>query len=89
MTKRRDMAFRDITQLRCPETQQPLEFLDDAARAALNDSIEAGELVYEDGRQVDRPLEDALLREDGRYVYPVRDGVPNLLLADRIEHDTD
>jgi uncharacterized protein YbaR (Trm112 family) len=83
------MAFRDIAQLRCPETQQPLELLDDAACSQLNEQIEAGDVVCEDGRQVERPIEDALLREDGRFVYPIRDGVPNLLLADRISYGTD
>jgi uncharacterized protein YbaR (Trm112 family) len=78
------MTFDDLSRLRCPESRQQLERLPNDRLRELNDAIAEGETLTEDGRPVQRPLDAGLVREDGRYVYPVRDGVPNLLLDDRI-----
>ena len=79
-----DMAYRDVSELRCPETTQRLDFLGADALETLNARIDDGELSADDGRPVTRRLQAALVREDGRYAYPIRDGLPNLLISDRI-----
>jgi uncharacterized protein YbaR (Trm112 family) len=72
------------TFLRCPQTRQPLRPIDSAKLDELNESIRSGALKNEAGVLVDQTLDSALIREDDTIVYPIRDGVPNLLIADRI-----
>lgn len=70
--------------LRCPETRQQLRELDDSKLGELNEAIRQGELLSEAGSPVEETLEGGLIREDDAVVYPIRGGVPNLLLDDRI-----
>ncbi|MFP4600228.1 MAG: hypothetical protein ACOC9J_01865 [Persicimonas sp.] len=70
--------------LRCPETGQTLRRLGDERLDELNNAIRNGELSNEAGESVERTLEGALVREDEDVAYPIRDGVPNLLMGDRI-----
>lgn len=70
--------------LRCPETRQPLRALDAAKLEELNEAIRSGELQSEAGDTVEETLDGGLIREDESVVYPIRDGVPNLLRPDRI-----
>jgi uncharacterized protein YbaR (Trm112 family) len=69
---------------RCPETHQPLEELDETRLSEINEAIRAGELLDHAGATVQQILDAGLMRDDGTCVYPVRDGVPNLLVDDRI-----
>lgn len=71
--------------LACPETHQglreaPRELLD-----RLNARIERGELKNRGGTQLRAPLSEALVREDGRVLYPVVDGIPMLLVDEAVE----
>jgi uncharacterized protein YbaR (Trm112 family) len=70
--------------LRCPQTQQPLRPIDSAKLDELNKAIRGGELQNEAGDAVEQTLDGGLVREDDAVVYPIRDGVPNLLVPDRI-----
>ena len=76
--------IRSIDGVCCPETGQPLERIDDELCASLNEAVEAGELVDDNGDPVERRLQDGLVRSDGQFVYPIRDDIPNLVIADRI-----
>jgi len=51
----------------------------------LNATIRAGGVVSRGGRAVSEPLEAALVREDGRIVYPVIHGIPVLVSEDGID----
>jgi uncharacterized protein YbaR (Trm112 family) len=62
--------------LRCPETKQPLKI----APPELLEQIVREHRSDRSGRPV-TSLEAALVREDGRVAYPVRNGIP-VLLAD-------
>lgn len=68
----------------CPETHQPLSALDKERLNALNEAVRDGTLRDHAGNTVQQIMDAGLLREDGAVVYPIRDGVPNLLLDDRI-----
>ena len=68
----------------CPETHQDLEPMDSEELAALNEAIRRGEVRADDEQVIERILDAGLRRADGAYVYPVRRGIPNLLLSDRI-----
>ncbi len=51
---------------------------------ALNDRISAGSVKTVDGRAVASILDSGLIREDGGVLYPVREGVPVLLITEGI-----
>lgn len=70
--------------LACPETHQSLRELDSKEIAALNTRIEAGEAKNVADETVELPVEGGLQREDGEIVYPIRDGIPVLLVHEGI-----
>jgi uncharacterized protein YbaR (Trm112 family) len=69
----------------CPETRQPVRPARPEELAALNARVERGELRNRGGDAVARPLAEALVREDGRVLYPVDDGIPVMLVEESIE----
>lgn len=68
----------------CPETKQPLRVADAGLLSELNASIEAGAVTNRGGERVHSPLGGALVREDGTALYPVRDDIPIMLIAESI-----
>lgn len=70
--------------LHCPETHQRLLPVTKKWIARINTRIEAGELRSQSGEVVTTPLDDGLVTEDDRFLYPVRDGLANMFVADRI-----
>jgi uncharacterized protein YbaR (Trm112 family) len=71
----------------CPETHQPVRLADAEVLARVNAAVAAGTLRTREGEEVRKPLEAALLREDGRLLYPVRDDIPVMLLDEAIPLD--
>lgn len=63
----------------CPESRQPLAEADQNLLAALNEKIAAGGMKTVAGADVTESLEAALVREDGKLAYAVRQGIPVLL----------
>ena len=51
----------------------------------LNARIQAGSLRNRGGSAVDRAIEEGLLREDGKVLYVVDDGIPVMLIEESIE----
>ncbi len=70
--------------LRCPETQQTLTAAGDDVIADLNRRISEGQLVNRGGDQVDEPIDGGLVRDDGLYLYPIRDDIPEMLIESGI-----
>lgn len=68
----------------CPESRQNLTPLGGAELAGLNAAIAAGRLQDRAGKTVREPLDGGLLRADGLWVYPVRSGIPVLLIDSAI-----
>ena len=77
-----DVEF--LNDLRCPETHQGLRLAETGTIAKLNGSIASGSLQNRGGRTVKEPFDAALVREDGRCLYPVRQNVPVLLIDESI-----
>jgi len=71
----------------CPETRQPVRPAEPALLERLNARIRAGELRNRGGEAVTTPLEEGLVREDGKILYPVDDGIPVMLVEESIELD--
>jgi len=64
----------------CPQTRQPLREASAELLARVNARITSGAQKNQVGEPVQEPLTEGLVREDGRIVYPVRDGIPLLLV---------
>jgi len=69
----------------CPETHQPVKLADEEMLASLNGRIRANALKNHQGQLVSRTVEEALVREDGKAVYLVDDGIPNMLIDERVD----
>ena len=69
----------------CPETRQPVALAPPAVLDAVNERIRAGTLRNRGGQPVTQELREALVREDGRVLYPVDDGIPVMLVEESIE----
>jgi len=70
--------------LRCPETHQPFELADPALIDGLNTRIKAGQLKNRAGKPVSDPIEGALVRQDRKFLYPIRNNIPALLIDEAI-----
>ena len=70
--------------LRCPETHQTLAPAAGAVIERLNQRQAAGGLQNRAGKRVAEKLQAGLVREDGKYFYPVRQEIPVLLMDESI-----
>ena len=61
-----------LQRLRCPESRQPLKLATPGQLEAINDRLEES-------------VGEALVREDQKRAYPIRDGFPVLLLEEAID----
>ena len=71
----------------CPETKQPVAMASEDVLARVNEKISAGSLRNRGGEKVEKAITEGLLREDGRLLYPVDDGIPVMLIEESIEID--
>ena len=69
----------------CPESKQPVRLATAAELATLNEKIRTGTLRNRGGEPVKTELAEALIREDGRILYPVDDGIPVMLVEESVE----
>lgn len=69
----------------CPETKQSLQAAEPSLLADLNEKITAGTLRNRGGDKVQKPIEEGLVREDGRVLYVVDDDIPVMLVEESIE----
>jgi uncharacterized protein YbaR (Trm112 family) len=70
--------------LRCPVTQQRLTVADPALIGSLNQQIQSGSLRNHLGSAVTERLDGGLVRADGQWLYPVRGGIPVMLVGEAI-----
>lgn len=69
----------------CPETKQPVAPAAADVIAGINQRIQAGEQRNRGGEAVSQPIAEGLLREDGKILYVVDDGIPVMLIEESIE----
>ena len=69
----------------CPETKQPVAPAPADLLARVNEAVRAGRVRTRGGRAVAEPIAEALVRDDGRMLYVVDDGIPVMLVEEAIE----
>ena len=69
----------------CPETKQPVALASEELLRKLAQDIEAGKVRNRGGEKVTKPITEGLVREDGKILYPVDDGIPVMLIEESIE----
>jgi uncharacterized protein YbaR (Trm112 family) len=84
------MVHPDLLEiLACPEDKTPVRLMEAAPLAALNERIKKGAVKTRGGQPVTEALEAALVRDDGKYAYPVREDIPIMLIDEAIPLVTD
>jgi uncharacterized protein YbaR (Trm112 family) len=69
----------------CPITHKSLKRLDAGGLERLNQAITAGQVHNHQEQALTEVLSEALVTDDGRLVYPVREGIPVLLEEECID----
>ncbi|MCB9747494.1 MAG: Trm112 family protein [Candidatus Omnitrophica bacterium] len=71
--------------LSCPETKKNLVLAEDDVIMKVNEAISAGKIFNRRKEKVQDKIDAALFREgDQDHIYPVREGVPILLVEELI-----
>jgi uncharacterized protein YbaR (Trm112 family) len=90
MLSGRTMVEKELLELiACPETHQSLREAPADVLARLNARIAQGALTNRGGTRLQVPLAEGLLREDGRVLYPVLDGIPMLIVDEAVDVGSD
>jgi uncharacterized protein YbaR (Trm112 family) len=66
----------------CPETHQDLALATPSEIALLNEAIGQGRITTAKGVPVAQTVQGALIRQDRTIAYPIRDGIPVMLVAE-------
>lgn len=74
-----------LARIVCPETHQPVTLATAEVVARLNQASTEGSLKNHAGHMVNGLIEHALVRQDGKCAYLVMDGVPSMLVDERID----
>jgi uncharacterized protein YbaR (Trm112 family) len=69
----------------CPETRQPVALASEDILTKLNSEIAGERLRNRGGAPVTSPIAEGLVREDGKILYPIDDGIPVMLIEESIE----
>ena len=69
----------------CPETKQDLAIVEADIIEKINTLIENGELLNRSKQRVTEKIDGGLIqKEDKKYLYPIRDEIPILLIDESI-----
>lgn len=71
----------------CPESKVPVRLAEPPLLERLNRRISEGDVTTTAGKPVREPLEEGLVREGDDRLYPVRDGIPVMLIDEAIDLD--
>jgi uncharacterized protein YbaR (Trm112 family) len=69
----------------CPETRQPVAPAGADVLERLNARIAARSVRNRGGTLLEQGIQEGLVREDGKVLYPVDDGIPVMLIEESIE----
>ena len=70
--------------LRCPETRQTLTLADAVIVQTVNGTIAVGGCKNRGGQPVTEAIAGGLVRADGKFLYPIRNRIPILLIDEAL-----
>ncbi len=73
--------------LRCPDDHSKLTLAPSEMVQRINNAIRNGQVTSRGGQTVEETIHAGLIREDGKYLYPIIDDIPVLLRDDAIALD--
>ena len=68
----------------CPETKQDIEYIEGDVIKKINAEIKSGTLKNRGDEIVKEPIDAGLLREDRKFIYPIREDIPIMLIDEGI-----
>jgi uncharacterized protein len=68
----------------CPENKMPVRVAEDSLVESLNTRIDARTLKNRAGETIDERFDSGLVREDGEFLYIIRDDIPIMLIDEAI-----
>ena len=76
-----------LDMLCCPETKEDVFLADGKLIETLNRKVEAGGITNRGGEIVKEKMDSGLIRADKRYLYPIREDIPIMLIDEAIPLD--
>ncbi len=80
-----DPELLDI--LACPETKEPVSVVERELIDKINGKIKEGILLNRGKQTVTENIDGGLMRADKKYLYPIRDSIPVMLIEEAIPLD--
>ena len=71
----------------CPVSHKGLSLARGDLMKSVNDAIADGKLKNREGAVLENALDEALVTDDGKLLYPVNDGIPVLLESESVALD--
>jgi uncharacterized protein len=68
----------------CPDTHQEVRLAEPAVIEKLNGRIATGAVTNRAGQRVTEKVDGGLVRTDGKLLYPIRRGIPVMLVDEGI-----
>jgi uncharacterized protein YbaR (Trm112 family) len=68
----------------CPETKQPVALADAVLVDKLNEAVTRGSLKNNGKKAVSEQMDGGLIRADQKILYPIRGGIPVMLIEEGI-----
>tara|TARA_B100001750_G_C15179796_1_gene433462 strand:+ start:70 stop:327 length:258 start_codon:yes stop_codon:yes gene_type:complete len=77
-----DEALLEI--LACPETKEEVRLVSSSVVEAVNRKITDGLIINRGGVKVAEIIDGGLVRADGKFLYPIREEIPIMLIDEAI-----
>jgi len=71
----------------CPKTREKVQLASVEIVEKINQAINAKRIRNVDDQPVTEALQDGLIRDDGKIIYPIRDCIPVMLIGEGIPMD--
>ena len=68
----------------CPEDKTPVAYASPELLSRINSAAAKGELRNRKGEPVTQAFKEALVRADGKVLYPIIDGIPVMMVDEGI-----